>query len=425
MLKLVQKKISMHRLLSVILVSSLSLSSFSQSFWRIEYENGDEILLTIVVDNKTKKFEAYSRKDALKDIAGIFTYNLAKAAGKLKYSEIVFIEGTISNRQDSLFLNGIFTYLDKQFLFSASIYGTHFKGKCIDAKKRTHMLTGINVPDSRPIKNYPLIISQAFELTEKTLIHKEWLRSDEWMDFRERIEELAPEIADDYELAASFYWHSKKLPFSPYEISRINPYRRAVAGKNPVTITEIKPGTALLNSNSLPSAARELDSIARIINKKGYNNLIIDLRGRNKLTATSAVLLLDYLSDKAFNAGAYLTAKWFEKNNTVPLAPDYKIKLKDSFSEDHLTGDLYKEPGRYLKIIPIETRYKGKVYVLADSKSSRVSEALIYVVKKERLATVVGQRTAGLLTISERLGINSEYYLTCLFLISIQERVKT
>jgi hypothetical protein len=408
----VQKKLYLYRLLLLIFGLFLSLGSFSQSFWKIEYENGDEVLITLALDNEAKTFEAYSRKDALKDIAGIFTYNLAKAAGKLKYAEIVFIEGTTRTFRDTLLLTGLFTYLDKQFQFSASLYGNHFKGKCIDTKNRTHILTGIKVPDNRPIKNYPLIIKQAFELTGKTLIYKEWLDSDEWLDFKKKVEELAPDIADDYELAASFYWHGKKLPFSPYEISRINPYRRAAAGKNPVTVTEIKPGTVLLNASSLPSVTRELDSIARIINKKGYSNLIIDLRGRNKITATNAVLLLDYLTDKAFNAGAYLTAQWFDKNSKVPLSEDYITKLKWSFGESNPAVDLYKESGRYLKIVPIEKRYKGKVYLLADSKSSKVSEALIYIVKHEKIGTVVGQKTAGLLTLSERLQINTEYDLT-------------
>lgn len=412
MLAAILKCCPMYKLFLLILVFQLQVRSFSQSFWKIEYENGDEILLTIVIDKENRSFEAFTRKDALKDIAGIITYNLAKAAGKLKYSEIVFIKGNVKNINDSILLTGIFTYLDKQFQFSASILGSHFKGRCIDAKNRVHLLTGINVPDNRPIRNYPLIIHQAFEVTEKTLIHKEWLSSDEWLNFREKIEELAPEISDDYELASSFYWHGKKLPFTPYEISRINPYRRPETGRNPVTIKEMKPGTAVLSANSLPTVKRELDSIVKIIEKNKYGNLILDLRGKGRLSASYAVLLLDYLSDKAFNAGVYLTAKWFDKNNTIPQSGDYKQKLKSSFSDDYQPDDLIREQGRYLKIVPFGKGYNGKVYALADSKSSRVSEALIYVLKNERIATIVGQKTAGLLTLPERLSINGEYELT-------------
>ena len=69
----------------ILLLSFLVFQTFlasSQTFWKIENEHGDEILLTVEVNKEKNTFEAYSRKDALKDLAGIFTYTLAKAAGK-------------------------------------------------------------------------------------------------------------------------------------------------------------------------------------------------------------------------------------------------------------------------------------------------------------------------------------------------------
>ena len=111
----------MTRILFLIFFAVQSFCSFSQTYWKIENEYGDEILLTIEFDNEKNTFEAFTRKNALKDIAGSFTYTLAKTAGKLKYPEIVFIEGTTQNKKDSLHLNGTFTYFDKQFPFSAAI----------------------------------------------------------------------------------------------------------------------------------------------------------------------------------------------------------------------------------------------------------------------------------------------------------------
>lgn len=102
-----------------------TFNSFSQSYWKIEIESGDEILLTLDINNERKIFEAYSRKDALKDLAGVFTYTLAKASGKLKFAEIVFIEGKTQSKNDSLLLVGTFNYFDKQYPFSASICGTN------------------------------------------------------------------------------------------------------------------------------------------------------------------------------------------------------------------------------------------------------------------------------------------------------------
>ncbi len=147
-----------------------SFTSFSQTYWKIENEYGDEILLTIEVNREKNTFEAFSRKDALKDLAGVFTYTLAKAAGKLKYPEIIFIDGKTVTRNDTLLLNGNFNYFDKEFLFSASIAGGSFNGKYLDRKGRSHPLTGQKVSDCKPIKDYASLIKAAFLLTEKSLL---------------------------------------------------------------------------------------------------------------------------------------------------------------------------------------------------------------------------------------------------------------
>lgn len=199
------------------------LYSFSQSFWEVENEYGDKIMLTLTISDEKKSFVAHTRKDALKDIAGNFTYALAKTAGKLKHAEIVYIEGKIERNAENLILYGIFYYFDKQFRFEALISDNHFKGKYIDNKNRPHVLTGLQVKDNRPVNDYPSIINTAILLTEKYLFNSAWLESDEWLSFRQRINELKAFISDDYEIVASFYWLGKNLPFSPYEISKINP----------------------------------------------------------------------------------------------------------------------------------------------------------------------------------------------------------
>jgi hypothetical protein len=400
----------MHKILILILFALQSFYSFSQSYWKIRNEYGDEILLTIKVNPDKSTFEAYTRKDALKDIAGVFTYSLAKAAGKLKYSEIVFIEGKTGQKKDSLLLNGTFTYFDKQYPFTASISGNNFSGKYIDRNK-PRLLTGLKLQNSKPINDYQVIINSAIALTEKNLLNPAWLKSSEWHDFKKKINELKPKIADDYELAASFVWLGKKLPFSSYEINKNSPRFKSSQKKNSVGIRELKANTALFDANTAPSNAREMDSIASIIAKKGYTNLILDLRGRNSLNPCTANELVNYLSVKSFIAGVYLTRKWLDNNTTIPKAHDYK-KLFQSFSEAGCkVGGLYKEQGRYLNVVPKAKTYKGRIYILSDSKTSKGSEAIIYELKKEKIATVAGQKTAGSTILTERLLINNEYEL--------------
>ncbi len=399
----------MHKIQLLIILGLISFNSFSQTYWKIENENGDEILLTLHLNDAKKTFEAYTRKDALKDLAGIFTYTLAKAAGKLKYPEIVFIEGKTQNKKDSLQLTGTFNYFDKQFLFSSSISGNHFIGKYIDNKNRSHQLTGIKVPNDKPIRDYGAIITAAFSITEKNLLNPTWLKSGEWQSFRKKVNELKPKIADDYELAAIFYWLGKNLPFSPYEIRRTTARNNSSDRKNEVIIREIKGNIAVFDAGKLPSNRKEMDSIVVIIARKGIANLIIDLRGRTSVNPPTANILVNYLSDKSFNAGIYLTRKWFEHNISIPKVQDYKRSFFSLSGPGYQEGDLSKVSGRFFDIVPAQKPFKGKIYVLTDSRTSRGSEALVYILKNENIATIVGQKTVGSTMLAEHISIGNDY----------------
>lgn len=381
-----------------------------QTFWKVANEYGDEILLTIDINKEKNTFEAFTRKDALKDIAGTFTYTLAKTAGKLKYPEIVFIEGRIQNIKDSIKLTGTFTYFDKQFPFTATISGTQFRGVYTD-KNRQRKLNGVKLPNNKPIKDYRYIINTCFALAEKTLVNPGWAKSGGWVDFKSKIDELKPKIADDYELAAAIEWLGKKLPFSPFEISKINPKIKSGSKKTVPSFRELNAKTVLFEVNSMPTTKTEMDSIAGIIGKKGYENLILDVRGRNSINPAAANLFANFVSQKTCIAGVYLTRKWFESNANIPVAGNFD-KLFQSFAEPGFqVNSLHKETGRMMKIVPMQKTFKGKVYVLTDSGTSKAAEVLVQILKTEKLATIVGQKTNGSASLTERLPINNEFEL--------------
>jgi hypothetical protein len=400
----------MNRILLLILSVLQWFCAFSQTYWKIENEYGDEILLTIEFNNQKNTFEAFTRKDALKDIAGSFTFTLAKTAGKLKYPEIVFIEGTTKNIKDSLRLTGTFTYFDKQFPFSASIKDNQFRGFYTD-RNRPRKLSGVKLPGNKPINDYTTIINTTFALAEKNLANADWIKSSEWIEFKEKINELKPKIADDYELAAAITWLGKKLPFSPFEISKNNPRSKPDQNKNPAGIRELNAGTALFNINSLPDTKQETDSIAEIIAKKAYTNLILDLRGRNSVTPCAANQFLNLVSNKNGFSGVYLTRKWFSANTQIPGPTDYS-RLFKSFAETCIAqNEFYLEPGRFLAITPVKKGYKGKLFVITDNKTSKVSETLVSVLKSDKQAITVGQKTAGSPFLVEQIPVNKQFKL--------------
>jgi hypothetical protein len=400
----------MHKYLILIIFAAHSFCSFSQTWWKVENEFGDEILLTIEINREKNTFVAFTRKDALKDIAGTFTYTLAKTAGKLKYPEIVFIEGTTQNKKDSIHLTGTFTYFDKQFPYSGTIRGNNLKGSYID-RNRPRTLKGTKLPDNKPIKDYPSLINSAFSIAEKNMADPGWLKSGEWIEFKKKINELKPKIADDYELAAAIEWNGKKLPFSPFVINKTNPNSKPSENRNRTAIRELSSTAALFDINTLPGTKHETDSIAEVISKKGYQNLVVDLRGRNSITPCAANHFLNLVAEKSSVAGFYLTRKWFSGNTSIPKAPEYS-KIFKSFAETCPTpNEFYKEPGQTLTISPIKKGFKGKVYIITDNRTSKVSEALVYILKSEKRATIVGQKTVGTAFMVEQLPINKQFKL--------------
>ena len=403
----------MDRYRFLILIFLLFLSSFasSQTYWKVENEYGDEILLTVEVNRTKNTFEAFSRKDALKELAGVFTYTLAKAAGKLKHPEIVFIEGRTLIKNDSLFLNGDFYYFDKHFMFSASITGSHFDGSYLDNRGKSHQLTGTKVPDIKPIKDYGSMINTAFSLTEKCLVNAKWLKTDEWDDFKKKVNNLKLKISDDYELAATCFWLGKKLPFTPFEINKARPHQKLSGRRMRAGIREIKSSCVIMDANSIPGTKMEMDSIASIVRKKGYRSLVIDLRGNNRLSPVNANILLGYIASQPFKAGVYLTRRWSDINPVIPQHLKYDKLFKDFNEHDYASGLLYTEDGRYLDVVPGKNSFNGKIYLLTDSKTSRAAEMVAYTLKSRKIATIVGQKSAGVTCLTESIRINSEYDL--------------
>lgn len=398
----------MNRILLLIVFVLQSYCAFSQTWWKVENEYGDVILLTIELNSEKNTFMAYTRKEALKDIAGSITFTLAKTAGKLKYPEIVFIDGTTRKKADTLLLTGTFTYFDKQFPFSGSVSGNNFKGVYTD-KNRPRKLTGIKMPGDNPLADYSTIISSALNAGEKFVADPVWINSGNWQDFKNDLGELKSKIKDDYEMAAATTWLGKKLPFSPFEINRINPKTKPQDARKP-TIRELNTKTLIFDVNSLPRTKSETDSIAGIIAAKGYSVIIVDLRGRNSIAPVAAVQLLNLVSNSEETAGFFLTRKWFQNKTTLPKGNEITTALKNLAETG--TEDFYNQRGGFFSVSPVKKGFIGKVFLITDNKTSKTSEALAFLFKTEKRGTVAGRKTAGSAFLTAQIPINKQFSLT-------------
>ncbi len=406
--QVIMKKISF-LLLSIF----LTINCFGQTYWRIENDRGEELLLTININTGNLTFETYTRKDALKEMAGSIMYMVAKTAGKIRYPELMHGEGKISFDADTTFYNGNIEYPDKQFSLNAKTWKNRFFGLLTDNKNKTTILTGEKIGSDKPLKDYTSIINNSFSLVEKYFWDAKQLKSPEWLSYKKEINDKKTKIADDYELAMTTMWLGKKLTQIPREIKKINKKESENTQNRSISLRMVGEKKAYLSLNNIPEEKESIDQLFKEIQTKNFDPLILDARsGRRNFTLKAALLIAGHLSGQPSDWGVFLTRKWSDTENKVPQPLSYETLLKNPLTSSGLSNKNLNETGYYLKITPALPLYKGKIYLLTDKGTSNVAEAFAIYLGNEKKATLVGQKTAGNPTLNEVVEIDKQYRIT-------------
>lgn len=394
----------------------LTINCFSQTYWRIENERGEELLLTITINPTNLTFETYTRKDALKEMAGTLMYMMAKAAGKIHYPELMHGEGKISYNSDTIFYNGKIDYPDRIFTLKAKTWKNKFYGLLTDNKNRTSILTGEQVNSDKPLKDYPALINHSFSLIEKYFWNANILKSSDWLNYKSNINDLKANIADDYELAMKMMWLGKKLTHIPHEIRKINKKDKESQQNKSYSLKIISEKKAFLNLSNLPEDKEETNQLFKEIQRNNIEILILDARFvRRNMALNSAILLANHLTSQPSGWGVFLTRKWLETENAIPNQSTSESLLKNPLELSNIRNSILNEKGFYLRPEPALPIYKGKIYLLIDKGTSNVAEAFAIYLKNEKIATLVGQKTAGSPVLNEIIEIDKQYQISIPF----------
>lgn len=405
----------MVKILTFLSAIILSTNSFAQTYWRIENERGEELLLTINIHDKNQTFETYTRKDALKEMAGSFMYLMAKTAGKIKFPELMHGEGKITYSSDTTYYNGNIDYPDKLFTLKAKTWKNSFYGLLTDSKSKTTILTGEKVPSDKPLRDYPFLINNSFSMIEKFYWDPNIAKSSDWQNFKTEINGFKFKIADDYELAMIMMWLGKKLNQVPHEIKKLNKKAIDPTQKRNYVPKLLPAKKALIFLNNIPDNKEETDQLFQEINDKNIETLILEAEGNRNLSLTSALLFVSHLTSQPTNWGCYLTRRWTETENSIPLPSTYESALKNPLALSGFTNEIFSEKGFYLKTVPSLPIFKGKIYLVINKYCSNVAEALAIYLKNEKLATLVGQKSAGVPALTSIFELDKMYRITIPF----------
>lgn len=251
-----------------------------------------------------------------------------------------------------------------------------------------------------PIKSRKAQFDKILSVTAQHFCNPNLLRSPEWQDFVQTMQSNEVLALSEQEFVKVFNREVEKLPFTHYYLRYTGKKKKKTTSTaNPLPAFAFKPldsETALVTIRRWAADAKTMSLIVDKIENGVFKNLIIDLRDNRGGTLDAAVVLGQYLTQEPIDIGTFITKNWFKTNTNYPNNEQLK-------SFPFLTDMTYQGFGAMLDkpafrmVVPghANRTFKGKVYVLTNSLTASTCEPLVNVVKKQGLATLIGEPTAG------------------------------
>jgi hypothetical protein len=386
--------------------------------WAITFNTSDigQVRSVMIFEFEDSTFVAYTRKGADRNILGFWKSTLGRLfTNNFKHGALINItNGKVKSRADTLLLSGIFRSAMGSYYFKGTLCRGALNVNLTDSKKEIKgTLDGSRVIPA--MSDYPGLIAKALAITKSNIYNKSVLNTPAWASFEKDITRVAAGMQDDIEMEFAFFYYAAKLPFSHYALLRPKP---EAAGKpeaglaNQVDLVEKSPETAYMKIKTFSGTAAEMDSVfLRVIDKR-YKNLIVDLRDNPGGTIEAGMKFATRVADTTFYGGVFLTQKWFEKNSAPPAVKDYD-KLPDFTAANFelIIKGIHQQQGLCLKVIPQNSTYKGRLFILTNSRTASTCEPIVYGLKQNKRAVIVGERTAGVMLNGESFKVEDNFSL--------------
>lgn len=358
-------------------------------------------------------FSANSPKNADKRMFGFFKAMLARLFNKSPKKGILIKmrNGNITHYEDTDSLHGkIWIPMLGTNKFSAVKNSDGITGKIKDSTSVIGTYTATRNPSHSKI-NFDPLAEKIIDTTGKYIFNPQKLKTRSWKRFERKLRKLSTKAVDDVEFFFGSYRLINKLPFSHYRLFLFRNEPGMTSSDN-LSLEELNEKSALLNIKSFGGSAAEMDSVFSIIMSKNYENLVVDLRNNSGGGLNSAIPFGQHLTSKKLDAGVFLTHQWFNKHTDPPSEKMYvKIPATQSTTTRDFTKELMHNAARRLVIHPGNQTYQGNLFVLTDHNTASTCEPIVYMLKHNNMATIVGKKTAGAMLSAVPLKITDKYYL--------------
>lgn len=368
-------------------------------------------------------FQALSHRKGVKNLVGGFKATAGKIF-KSKSNSMMRTGALTRLEQGRYHLEGtdmVFSGVLVTPMSSMDIQG-RISGDSIRAKisqpgtgRSLGTLDGFRKTSDNRIDDYEVITNSLMQVYGENIYDARALQSKEWKAFEARMRKFSAKAQDDLELIAAFHTYSKAIPFSHkgfYRVESIKGRMRLPFAPRPgqITLEEQTPETVVLKVKSFYCTAAEMDSAMQIVLQKGYQNLIVDLRGNGGGSLEGGITLAGYLAMEETYTGVYLTQRWFRENPNPPTVQ--QLETMPAFTKanvDAFAQELDDQGFVVLKARPGKQRFDGKLFVLTDRGSASACEPLTWNLKHTGRATIVGEPTAGQMLSADSYPVHSGF----------------
>ncbi len=354
-------------------------SSVLSGRWLVELESNDigSVKTIFTFESTDSTFIAYTREGADKEILGFWKSTMARIFTKdFENGCLIRItDGIIQNKNDTTFLAAIFRSSIGTYYFNGTIIKDSLDAKLRNSKKEFRgQLSGIKKADiAYPLNDYGKIIAEAIDTSQTKIYNRDILETKKWKQFAETITEKSSDFKDDIELVFAFYYFVRKLPISHFALTRISEQNedQDTVPKKYLKLTQISESTALLKITSFSGTATEVDSVFSIIDRKGYENLIVDLRDNPGGSVEAGMAFARNVVDTTMIGGIFLTQKWFNHHSNIPTESEYnQFPVFSDANYDLIIEGIHREKGLVLKVYPTKDNYKGKLFIITNNNTA-------------------------------------------------------
>jgi hypothetical protein len=372
--------------------------------WFIELQHNDIGMVRTIMqfDYANDKFTACTRKKADKDILGWWTALLGRTFTKsFKHGSLLrIVNGTSKTENDTFKLSGILVSAVGNYYFKGQVINNKLFANLLNGRKeKVGSITGEKIETKTPLEDYPALFDKAMSLTRDRIYNRSIMQTEDWKNFEKKTKKISGKMQDDLEMVFAFFYYAGRLPVSHYALIKIPDEKNTdnISGyEQQVFLEEKTRKTAYLKIKSFGGSAKEMDSTFTIIKQKWYENLIVDLRNNAGGSIEAGMAFAANVVDSPYYGGVFLTQKWFNTHSNLPTVKEYSSFTHFSAANfDLIISGIHTTDALCLKVIPGKTVYRGNLFILTNKETASTCEPIVYVLKQHKLATLVGETTAG------------------------------